>query len=97
MYAPQTRPSVRPKSITNTITSRSSKRIPTARRSTSNRRVASGPTSEHTLIVLRRDDITLVAQAYFAVTRDTLDAARVGDRGAIVTDKDLMHQQWRGT
>ena len=68
----------------------SSKRIPTARRSTSNRRVASGPTSEHTLIVLRRDDITLVAQAYFAMTRDTLDAARVGDRGAIVTAKKTL-------
>lgn len=52
--------------ITNT---NRSKRIPTARRShlgTSSRRVASGSTGRYTLIVLRRDDITLVARAYFA-------------------------------
>lgn len=67
-----------------------------ARRSTSSRRVASGPTSGYTLIELGRDNIPLVTQAYFAVTSDTLDTACVGDRGAIVTENGLVRQKWRG-
>lgn len=67
-----------------------SKRIPTARSShlgTSSRRVARGPAGKYTRVVLRRDDIPVVAQAYFAAARDTLDATRVGNRGAIMTKK----------
>ena len=90
--------SVRPIIVTTTNASRS-KRIPTAYSShpgTSSRRIASGPAGGYTSVVLRRDDIPLVAQAYFAAARDTLNATRVGNRGAIVAEKDLMRQKWRG-
>jgi len=40
----------------------------------------------HTSVVLRRDGIPLVAQAYFATACDTLDATGMGNRCAIMND-----------
>ena len=59
---------------------------------TSGRCVPCNPMGGHTRVVLRRDRIPLVAQAYFATTLDTLDAARMGNRCAIIAER-LTHQK----
>ena len=68
-----------------------SERIPTSHLGTSCCRVASGAAGRYTPVVLRRDDIPFVAQAYLAAARETLDATCVGDCGAIMTEKDIIH------
>ncbi len=55
----------------------------------SRRRVASDLANGYTRVVLRRDDIPLVAQAYFTSACDTLDATRMSNRGAIMTEKKI--------
>ena len=54
---------------------------------TSNSRNASGSMDGHTRVVLWRDGIPLVAQAYFAAARDTLNATRMGNRCAIMAER----------